>query len=69
MKFIITIQHDEDGIFVAECPSIPGCVSQGSTIEEAEHNIKDAIKECIAARRDLGLPETVDVREIEVPVV
>jgi len=36
MRFLATISRDEDGMFVAECPSIPGCVSQGKTEEEAE---------------------------------
>jgi len=35
MKFFITIFRDEDGVFIAECPSIPGCISQGKTEQEA----------------------------------
>ena len=42
MQFIISIDRDEDGIWVVECPSIPGCVSQGTTKEEALDNIQDA---------------------------
>lgn len=68
MKFLITITQDEDGMFVAECPSIPGCVSQGKTSEEAEQNIQKAIQECLAVRAERGLPLTVTVREVEVPV-
>ena len=68
MKFLITIAQDEDGMFVAECPSIPGCVSQGRTVEEAERNIQDAIQECLAVRAEKGLPLSVTVREVEVPV-
>jgi len=67
MKFLITITQDEDGLFIAECPSIPGCVSQGKTIEEAERNIQEAIQECLAVRAEKGLPLTVAVREVEVP--
>ncbi|HOC93703.1 MAG TPA: type II toxin-antitoxin system HicB family antitoxin [bacterium] len=44
MKYRVIIEQDEDGVFVAECPSFPGCVSQGATRAEAEENIKDAIK-------------------------
>jgi predicted RNase H-like HicB family nuclease len=44
MKFRIIIEEDEDGIFVAECPSLPGCISQGKTRTEALENIKDAAK-------------------------
>jgi predicted RNase H-like HicB family nuclease len=47
MKFFITIFRDEDGVFIAECPSIPGCISQGKTEQEAESNIREAIKECL----------------------
>ncbi len=44
MKFRIIIEQDEDEVFVAECPSLPGCISQGETRTEALENIKDAIK-------------------------
>ena len=43
MKYRVIIEQDEDGVFVAECPSFPGCVSQGATRLEAEEDIKDAI--------------------------
>jgi predicted RNase H-like HicB family nuclease len=66
MKFTITIIRDEDGMYVAECPSIPGCISQGKTEDEAQDNIKDAIRECLEVRTDLGMPLTVSTREVEV---
>ena len=44
MKFRVVIGSDEDGVFVAECPNLPGCVSQGRTRAEAVTNIKDAIQ-------------------------
>jgi predicted RNase H-like HicB family nuclease len=50
MKLLITLYQDEDGVFIAECPSIPGCVSQGTTEEKAEENIREAIKECLVVR-------------------
>jgi len=50
MRFFITIIQDEDGMFIAECPSIPGCISQGKTLKEAEKNIQKAIKECLEVR-------------------
>ena len=43
MKFRVLIEQDEDGVFVAQCPTLPGCISQGKTRAEAEANIKDAI--------------------------
>lgn len=68
MRFIVTIERDEDGVLVAECPAIPGCVSQGATEAEALANIADAIRECLEVRAERGLPLTVSVREIEIPV-
>ena len=44
MKYRILIQQDEDGVFVAKCPSLPGCISQGKTREDALTNIKDAVR-------------------------
>ena len=68
MKFMITIFQDEDGMFIAECPSIPGCVSQGKTEKEAEKNIQEAIKECLEVRAEKGMPLTVKTRQVEVHV-
>jgi predicted RNase H-like HicB family nuclease len=68
MKFIITLFQDEDGVFIAECPSIPGCVSQGKTESEAEANIREAIKECLEVRAEKGMPLTVSTRQVEVTV-
>ncbi len=68
MKFLITLTRDEDGIFIAECPAIPGCVSQGETEDEAEKNIQEAIKECLEVRAEQGMPLTVAVRQVEVYV-
>ncbi|MFM7371097.1 MAG: type II toxin-antitoxin system HicB family antitoxin [Sphaerospermopsis kisseleviana] len=66
MKFIITIFQDEDGMFIAECPSIPGCISQGITETEAQENIQEAIRECLEVRLEKGMPLTVITREVEV---
>lgn len=68
MKFIITIFRDEDGVYISECPSIPGCVSQGKTEKEAEKNIQDAIKECLEVRAEKGMPLTISTRQVEVKV-
>jgi predicted RNase H-like HicB family nuclease len=58
MKFATVFDRDEDGIWIAECPSIPGCVSQGQTREEALANIKEAIALCLEVRAERGLPLT-----------
>jgi predicted RNase H-like HicB family nuclease len=54
MKFNVTLDRDEDGIWVVECPSIPGCVSQGATKDEALENIKEAIALCLEVRAEKG---------------
>ncbi len=66
MIFNITIERDEDGVWITECPSIPGCVSQGVTKDEAIENTKDAIKICLEVRAEKGLPLTVETRQVEV---
>ena len=65
MKFFITIFRDEDGVFIAECPSIPGCVSQGKTEQEAESNIREAIKECLEVRAEKGMPLNIITHQKE----
>ena len=68
MKFTVTLDRDEDGIWVAECPSIPGCVSQGSTKVEAMENVKQAITLCLEVRSENGLPLTIETQQIEIEV-
>ncbi len=60
MKLLITLERDETGMIVAECPSIPGCISQGKTEEEALDNIREAVQACIEAGAEAGMPLTVD---------
>ena len=52
MNFNVTIDRDEDGVWIVECPSIPDCVSQGETKDQALANIQDAITACLQVRRD-----------------
>ncbi len=66
MKLTVTIDRDEDGVWVVECPSIPGCVSQGTTKEEALANIREAIELCIEVRAEQGMPLTIETRQVEV---
>ena len=68
MQFTIAIDRDEDGVWVAECPSIPGCVSQGQTKEEALANIEEAIQLCLEVRAERGMPLTVETQQLEVVV-
>lgn len=66
MKFNVMIDRDEDGVWIAECPPIPGCVSQGVSKEEALLSIAEAIKLCLEVRTDQGLALTVETRQIGV---
>ena len=66
MQFTITVDRDEDGAWVTECPAIPGCVSQGATKEEAISNIQEAIRLCLEVRAERGMPLTIETRQLEI---
>jgi len=70
MKYRILIEQDEDGFFVAECPSLPGCISQGQTRKEAIDNIQDAIKGYLESlkKHDEPIPPSIDEEIIEVAI-
>lgn len=70
MELLVVLKPGEDGYVVAECPALPGCVSQGRTREEALANIREAIELCLEGRREEGwdLPEFCDVAHVEVRV-
>ena len=52
----VVIYQGEDGYWIAECPSLPGCISQGETKEQAIQNIKEAISSYINALKEDNLP-------------
>ena len=68
MKYRILIEQDEDGFFIAECPSLPGCISQGETREGAIANIQDAIKGYIESlkKHDEPIPPSIEEEILEV---
>jgi predicted RNase H-like HicB family nuclease len=66
MKLIVTLEQDERGVWVAECPALPGCVSQGDTREAALANIRDAVQLCLEVRTEQGMPLAIETHEIEV---
>ena len=70
MKYRVIIEQDEDGVFIAECPSLPGCISQGKTREEAIKNIEDAIKGYLESLKahDEPIPPSITEEVIEVVV-
>lgn len=55
-KYVVTLMPGEDGFIVAECPSLPGCISQGKTKDEALKNIKEAIEGVLEVRREMNNP-------------
>ena len=68
MKYRVLIEQDEDGVFVAEVPSLPGCISQGKTRHEATANIKEAIElylESLKAHNE-PIPPSISEELIEV---
>lgn len=68
MKLPILLETDETGMIVAECPAIPGCISQGRTEAEALANIREAVIGCFEVRAKQGLPLTVRTTEIDIQV-
>ena len=68
MKFFVTVDRDEDGVWIAECPAIPGCMSQGGTREEALSNVQEAIALCVEVRAERGLPLTIETKQVEVAI-
>lgn len=68
MKFNVTLDRDEDGVWIAQCPAIPGCVSQGRTRENALENIREAIAACLEVRAEKGLPPTIETTDVEISV-
>ena len=68
LKLLVTVFEDEEGWYVAECPAIPGCMTQGRTLDEALDNVREAIDLCLEVRWEQGLPLTVQTFEVEVPV-
>jgi len=68
VKLPVILERDETGMVVAECPAIPGCVSQGHSEEEALANIREAIVGCLEVRAEQGLPLTIRTVEVDIAV-
>ena len=70
MKYRVLIEQDEDGVFVADVPALPGCVSQGETRTEALNNIQEAIEAYLESLRahDEPVPPSIDEEVIEIAV-
>ena len=70
MRYRVLIEQDEDGVFVAECPSLPGCVSQGTNRKEALENIQDAIRGYLESlkKHNEPVPPSIEEEIVEVTV-
>ena len=67
LNFTILIEQDEDGIFVAKVPDIPGCYTQGKTIPEVLERIKEAIRVCLEAdKEELKPMKFIGIQQIQV---
>ncbi len=68
MKYRILVEQDEDGAWVAVCPALPGCVSQGKTRAEALENIKDAVAGYVESlkKHNEPIPPSIEEETVEV---
>jgi antitoxin HicB len=68
MKYRVNIERDEDGVFIAKVPALPGCISQGATRKEAIANIKDAIEGYVFSlkKHDEPVPPPIEEEVVEV---
>ena len=68
MKYRVSIERDEDGVFIAKVPALPGCISQGATRREALANIKDAIEGYVASlkKHEEPVPPPIEEEVVEV---
>jgi predicted RNase H-like HicB family nuclease len=69
MKYRVIIETDEDGVYVAEVPCLPGCISQGKTREEAVNNIKEAITAYLESLKSHGEPVPPPISEEVVEII
>lgn len=70
MKFRAIIEPDEEGVFVATVPSLPGCVSQGATRAEAVNNIREAVSGYLESlrERDEPIPPSISEEVVDIAV-
>jgi predicted RNase H-like HicB family nuclease len=68
MKYRVILEQDEDGVYVAEVPALPGCISQGATRVEALENAQEAIKAYLESLKAHGepIPPSINEEVIEV---
>jgi predicted RNase H-like HicB family nuclease len=64
MKFTVILAPEEDGGYSVVCPAVPGCASQGDSLEEALDNIREALLLCLEVRQDEMMPPPIETPEI-----
>ena len=68
IKYRVIIEQDEDGMFIAECPILPGCISQGNSRNESLENIQEAIKGYLESLKKHGepIPPPIDEEIVDI---
>ena len=64
MKFTVVLSPQADGGFTAACPALPGCISQGDSLEESLTNIREAIELCLDVRKEKGFEAPIETPEL-----
>ena len=67
-NFPITIEQDEDGVYIVSCPMLRGCHSYGSTIDEAMNNIREAIELCLIDEKIEVKNKFIGIRDLELAI-
>ncbi len=73
-RFQVVIEQDEDGLYVAECPALQGCYTQGATFEEAIENVREVIRMCLLELKEENkpieprYPEVIGIKTVEIAV-
>ena len=70
LNYTVLIAQDEDGIYIAKVPDIPGCYTQGKTVEQAMERIREAIQVCLEAEEleDVLPLKFIGIQQVEVKV-
>ncbi len=67
-RYTVVVERDERGMYIAYCPALQGCYTQGETYEEVMENVREAIELNIEARKEMGeeIPIEMAIEEVEV---
>lgn len=69
MKFTVVLSPEADGGYSAVCPAVPGCVSQGDSLDETLANVGEAILLCLEVRKEDGQPTPTETPELIAEVI